>query len=145
MLYFCTHWTFSASVIYIKRIRWYSVFSSAIITHNCKIAYQHNTIPPHIVFSFLTSLPVIKPLPTAHHGEVCDLSKRFLIFSSSVGGSRSQYITVPYLFTDAFLSSLSPSTSGRQSLRRLCCRRCQTAGTYPAAAVTAASQYSPKR
>ena len=138
MLYFCTHRTFRTSVIYIKRIRWYSVFSSAIITHNCKVTYQHNTIPPHLIFLFSHLADHNRSLPAAHHEEVCDLSKRFLIYSSSVGGCCSQHITVLYLFTDIFLSSLSPSSTHRLALRRLCYRRCQLLGTSPGASITAA-------
>ena len=40
-------------------------------------------------FYFITSQPTIRSLPAAHHGEVCDLSKSFLICPSSVGNYRS--------------------------------------------------------
>ena len=45
----------------------------------------HNNVLSSYVYHFITSLPTIRSLPAAHHGEVCDLSKRFLIYTSSVG------------------------------------------------------------
>ena len=67
-----------------------------------------------------------------------------MIITSSIGSYRSQYITVSFLFTDAFLPSSPHNTSARQALRRLCCRRCQIAETSRAARVIVASLLSKK-
>ena len=87
---------------------------------------------------FLTSQPIIeslirRSLPATHHEEVCD-------YSSSVGNSRSHYITISSSFTDAFLPSSLHSTINRLALRRLCYRRCLIAGTFPNEAIIVASQ-----
>ena len=79
-----------------------------------------------------------KSLPAAHHEEVCD-------YQSSVGSYRSQYITISSSFTDAFLPSSLHNTSIRQSLHRLCYRRCLIAETFPSEAIIVASQCLSKR
>ena len=71
-------------------------------------------------------------------------TERCVIYSSSVGSSRSQYITISSSFTDVFLPSSLHSNTRRLSLRRLCYRRCLIAETFLAAVITAASQCLPK-
>ena len=93
--------------------------------------------------SFFTSQPIIeflilRSLPAAHHGEVCD-------YQSSVGSYRSQYITISSNFTDAFLPSSLHNTSIRQSFHLLYYRRCLIAGMYPSEAIIVASQCLSKR
>ena len=92
-----------------------------------------------LIINFLiTSQPILRSLPAAHHEEVCD-------YQSSVGSYRSQYITISSSFTDAFLPSSPHNTSIRLALRRLCYRRCPIAGMYPSEAIIVASQYLQKR
>ena len=79
-----------------------------------------------------------RSLPAAHHEKVCD-------YQSSVGSYRSQYITISSSFTDTFLPSSLHNTSIRLALRRLCCRKCLIAGTFPNEAITVASQCLSKR
>ena len=87
----------------------------------------------HFQLSFLTSSPIVRSLPAAHHGEVCD-------YPSSVGSYRSQYITISSSFIDVFLPSSPHNTSIHRALRRLCYRRCLIAEMYPSEAIIVAFQ-----
>ena len=55
------------------------------------------------LFSF-SHLAALSALPAAHHGEVCDLSKRFLICPSSIGSYRSFVLFINSL--EMFIFSL---------------------------------------
>ena len=92
----------------------------------------------HFQLSFLTSSPIVRSLPAAHHGEVCD-------YPSSVGSYCSQYITISSSFIDVFLPSSPHNTSIHRALRRLCYRRCLIAETYPSEAIIVAFQCLPKK
>ena len=87
----------------------------------------------HITSQPIIEFLILKSLPAAHHGEVCD-------YQSSTGSYRSQYITISSSFTDAFVPSSPHSRSIRLALRRLCYRRCLIAGTFPNEAIIVASQ-----
>ena len=107
-----------------------------------RIYFQRNYIL-FIYYSFLTSSPtiesmILRSLPAAHHGEVCD-------YQSSVGSYCSQYITISSSFTDVFLPSSLHNTSIRQSFHQVCYRRCLIAGTFPSEAITATSQCLSRR
>ena len=72
-------------------------------------------------FYFITSQPTIRSLPATHHGEVCDLSKSFLICPSSVGNYRSPLVykffrNVYFFFmgrVDVPFTRYAPHRSGR--------------------------------
>ena len=131
---------YSSSVIALIFCRHFSAYFDVFI-----YSYFIGSAPMLFHFYFITSQPTIRSLPAAHHGEVCDLSKRFLICLSSVGSYCSQYITISSSFTDAFLPSSLHNTSIRQSFHQVCYRRCLIAGMCQAAAITATSQCLSRR
>ncbi len=75
---------YSSSVIALIFCRHFSAYFDVFI-----YSYFIGSAPMLFHFYFITSQPTIRSLPAAHHGEVCDLSKSFLICPSSVGNYRS--------------------------------------------------------
>ena len=61
------------------------------------------------------NLAALSALPAAHHGEMCDLSKRFLICPSSIGSYRSFALFINSLEMFIFsLWGLTPRSSSEQ-------------------------------